>query len=166
MEVARREQLDDLVHGQIIRGSQLKPNRQISKACDIEKYERVNYPYIGSGEYFTAGGEHPAVVDGQNYAVAVLECEPGKGPSLHSHTTEEMFFALAGRLEVYWGEHGEHSAVLEPLDAAVFPPGVWHGIRNVGDETGRLIAIIGEGSPAQPIFAPSVEQELNAVASG
>lgn len=164
MEAARREQLDQLVHRQIIRGSQLKPNAQISKACDIEKYERVNYPYVGSGEYFSVGGKHPAAVDGQNYAIAVLECEPGKGPSLHTHTTEETFFALAGRLEVYWGESGEHSAVLEPLDAAVFPPGVWHGIRNVGEGTARLIAIIGEGTPAQPIFAPSVEQELSAVA--
>lgn len=163
MDPAKREELDDLVHQQIIRRSQLKPNHQISKACDIDKYERVNYPYVGSGDYFSVGGRHPAAVDGQNYTIALLECDPGKGPSLHAHTTEETFFALDGRLEVYWGENGAHSAMLEPLDAAVFPPGVWHGIRNVGEGTGKLLAIIGEGSPAPPIFAPSVEQELSAV---
>jgi mannose-6-phosphate isomerase-like protein (cupin superfamily) len=160
MDPEQRKQLDQAVHDQIIRRSELKPNHHISQACDLEHYERTNYPYVGGGEYFTVGGTHPAAVDGQNYTVALLECQPGKGPSLHCHTTEETFFALSGQLEVYWGEDGEHSAILEPMDAAVFQPGVWHGVRAAGDEPGKLLAIIGEGHPAPPIFAPTVEEEL------
>lgn len=162
MDPQEREELDRSMQSRIIRRSDIKPNYRISDACDLERYERINYPYVGSGEYFTVGGEHPAVVEGQNYTIALLHCEPGKGPSLHCHTTEETFFALAGQMEVYWGENGEHSATLEALDAAVFPPGVWHGVRAAGGQAGQLLAIIGEGAPAPPIFAPTVEEELTA----
>jgi quercetin dioxygenase-like cupin family protein len=160
MDAEERQSLDEAVYQRVIRFSELEANPEISLACKLEKYERTNYVYVGSGDYFSSGGRHPAQVEGQHYAVAVLECEPGKGPSLHCHTTEETFFALAGQLEVYWGENGEHTAVLQPLDAAVFPPGVWHGVRNAGEGTARLMAIIGEGNPAPPIFAPIVEAEL------
>src|ERR1700757_5002027 len=55
---------------------------------------------------------------------SIAECEPGNGPGLHRHlNTVENFMCLAGRFEIAWGDQGEHTLVLEPLDIIAVPRG-------------------------------------------
>jgi uncharacterized RmlC-like cupin family protein len=76
-------------------------------------------------------------------AITVAECPPGNGAGLHAHEQSvENFFCLDGRFEIAWGDRGEHSTVLEPLDFISIPAGVCRSFKNLGDKTARLLVII------------------------
>jgi quercetin dioxygenase-like cupin family protein len=97
-------------------------------------------------------------------AVTIAECPPGDGPGLHNHeTTTENFFCLNGRFEISWGDNGEDSIVLEPLDMVSVPPGVHRRFRNVSDETARLLVLIQIPTQEQAdriSYAPALGAEI------
>ena len=66
---------------------------------------------------------------------------PGNGAAFHSHGSEETFIVLTGRWEVYWGDEGRESVVLEPFDGMVVPDGILRRFRNVGEAL--LLTILG-----------------------
>lgn len=85
------------------------------------------------------------------YFLTEIVSVPGGGPAfLHTHVPQETFWILEGEYEVYGqDEHGEKYAIEATTGATVHVPGnVPHGFRNVGDTTGRLLAI----------YAPVVHQ--------
>jgi uncharacterized RmlC-like cupin family protein len=76
-------------------------------------------------------------------AITIAECPPGNGAGLHAHEQSiENFFCLSGRFEVAWGDDGENTLVLEPMDLVSMPPGVCRSFKNIADDTGRLLVII------------------------
>ena len=97
-------------------------------------------------------------------AVTIAECPPGDGPGLHNHeTTTENFFCLNGRFEIAWGDEGENSIILEPLDMVSVPPGVHRRFRNVSDETARLLVMIQIPTKEQEdriSYAPALGAEI------
>lgn len=75
--------------------------------------------------------------------VTIAECPPGDGAGLHAHEQSiENFMCLNGRFEIAWGDGGEDSLILEPLDFLSVPPGVCRSFKNVSDETARLLVVI------------------------
>jgi len=96
--------------------------------------------------------------------VSIAECEPGNGPGLHRHlNTVENFLCLSGRFEIAWGDQGEHTLVLEPLDMISVPREENRSFRNISDEVGRLLVMIVPESDAQvdPIsYAPRLAKEI------
>jgi quercetin dioxygenase-like cupin family protein len=75
--------------------------------------------------------------------VTLAECPPGDSAGLHKHTASvENFFCVQGRFEITWGEEGQFSTLLEPLDFISVPAGVYRDFRNVGNELGRLLVMI------------------------
>jgi mannose-6-phosphate isomerase-like protein (cupin superfamily) len=96
--------------------------------------------------------------------VTIAECEPGNGPGLHRHlNTVENFMCLSGRFEIAWGDAGEHSLVLEPLDMISVPRGENRRFRNISNETGRLLVLIVPETEVQadPIsYDPSLAKEI------
>ena len=96
--------------------------------------------------------------------VSIAECEPGNGPGLHRHlNTVENFFCLSGRFEIAWGDHGENTLVLEPLDMVSVPRGENRSFRNIGNETGRLLVMIVPETNEQVdpvLFVPSLGKEI------
>jgi uncharacterized RmlC-like cupin family protein len=97
-------------------------------------------------------------------AVTIAECPPGDGPGLHNHeTTTENFFCLNGKFEIAWGDNGENSIMLEPLDMVSVPPGVHRRFRNVSDETARLLVMIQIPTKEQAdriSYAPALGAEI------
>jgi uncharacterized RmlC-like cupin family protein len=76
-------------------------------------------------------------------AITIAECPPGNGAGLHAHEQSvENFFCLSGRFEVAWGDDGENTMVLEPMDLVSIPPGVCRSFKNIAGETGRLLVVI------------------------
>ena len=70
---------------------------------------------------------------------------------------------LTGRFEIAWGDNGENSLVLEPLDMISVPRGENRRFRNVSDVTGRLLVMIVPETDEQvdPIsYAPSLAKEI------
>ena len=84
---------------------------------------RVNFPlFLGTGT--------------KNTAVVYFEIEPGHRLGTHTDSAEEILLVLDGTAEVSLGdEQGQISAG----EMAVVPAMVPHGLRNVGDETVRVV---------------------------
>ena len=101
-------------------------------------------------ESYTGRSEKAPVRGGHNVVLSIAECPPGNGPGLHCHeTTTENFFCLSGRFKVSWGDEGQNSTILEPMDFVSVPPGVSRDFKNISDELGRLFVVI-ETNPAEP----------------
>jgi quercetin dioxygenase-like cupin family protein len=121
------------------------------------------YPVMAPPDY--QGRSVGAPVKGpRGLIVSIAECEPGNGPGLHRHlNTVENFLCLSGRFEIAWGEKGEHTLVLDPLDMISVPRGENRSFRNVSNETGRLLVMIvpETGEQVDPVsFAPSLAREI------
>lgn len=98
--------------------------------------------------------------------ISLAECPPGNSPGLHAHeTTVENFFCVRGCFKISWGDEGEHSTILEPMDFVSVPPGVLRNFTNISDEMGYLFVVIqtapGEESD-RVAFAPTVGAEIAA----
>ncbi|MDP3139937.1 MAG: cupin domain-containing protein, partial [Burkholderiaceae bacterium] len=79
----------------------------------------------------------------------LVHCEPGKSAPLHNHLTQEVFVALSGSWEVFWGPSGQRSLRLERWDTVSIPPGVSRGFRNVGQEAAWLMGMASGHDPGQ-----------------
>jgi uncharacterized RmlC-like cupin family protein len=87
----------------------------------------------------------PAVEGGDAgvFRLGIATCPPGQGPGLHVHyNTHETFMALSGRWEIQWGDKGEESIILEPLDLIAMPPKVTRRFINRSDVEANLMVII------------------------
>jgi quercetin dioxygenase-like cupin family protein len=84
---------------------------------------RVNFPFfLGTGT--------------KNTAVVYFEIEPGYRLGTHTDSAEEILLILEGEAEVSLGdERGRLSAG----EMALVPAMVPHGLRNVGEETVRVV---------------------------
>jgi mannose-6-phosphate isomerase-like protein (cupin superfamily) len=121
------------------------------------------YPVMAPADY--QGRSAGAPVKGpRGLIVSIAECEPGNGPGLHRHlNTVENFMCLSGRFEIAWGERGEHTLVLEPLDMISVPRGENRSFRNASSEPGRLLVMIvpETAEQADPIsYALSLAKEI------
>ena len=121
------------------------------------------YPVMAPADY--QGRSAGAPVKGpRGLIVTIAECEPGNGPGLHRHlNTVENFMCLSGRFEIAWGDRGEHTLTLDPLDMISVPRGENRSFRNVANETGRLLVMIvpETAEQADPIsYAPSLAKEI------
>ena len=45
----------------------------------------------------------------EGFQMSYVTAEPGNGPMLHNHDTNETFVAIKGRWRVIWGANEEHS---------------------------------------------------------
>jgi len=121
------------------------------------------YPVMAPADY--QGRSAGAPIKGpRGLIVSIAACEPGNGPGLHRHlNTVENFLCLSGRFEIAWGDQGEHTLVLEPLDMISVPREENRSFRNISDEVGRLLVMIVPESDAQvdPIsYAPRLAKEI------
>ena len=137
----------------VARFGTLKPvNAQYDAADGIpaEAYRTISangtYILMGPAGLSSATGESPPVVGGDGgevFTVNIAKCPPGNGSPLHAHQyTHETFFCLNGRFEVKWGDKGEHSIVLEPMDMIAVPPGVVRNFTNITDKEADLLVFI------------------------
>ena len=126
----------------VARFKELEPSKQAFVDSRIPAHRRDIFNVIGRG---VTEDEHlvPAITDARDFNLTYVGAEPGRGAALHSHPTVEVFVAMTSRWAVYWGDTGASELILEPWDVISVPPGVMRGFRNVGDEYGHLMAILG-----------------------
>jgi quercetin dioxygenase-like cupin family protein len=102
----------------------------VSSETDETRRIRVDFP-ISSG----AGAASTAVV--------YFELEPGEHTGMHTDSAEEIVLVLSGRAEAIVGdERGELSAGGLGLVPALVP----HDVRNVGEETVRVVGFFSSGT--------------------
>lgn len=106
---------------------------------------------------FRVLGQQPdAPLQAEGFHLNIVRCDPGKSAPLHNHLTQEVFVALTGRWEVFWGPEGARSLVLEPWDTVSIPPGVSRGFRNVSAEASYLLGMASGADPGHINWPASV----------
>ena len=134
----------------------MKPNPQMFVDTRLPEHERDLYSVIGPGVSEDPDTK-PAITDAQDFNMAYIGAEPGKGAALHSHPTVEVFIPITGTWAIYWNEgDAQEEVVLGPLDCVSVPPGVLRGFRNVGDERALMIGIVGGADSGHVDWAQSV----------
>lgn len=143
---------------QVIRFDELTPNWRAFPESHLPENHRGFYQYIGPG---ASDNPMSAVAHGQNFSFGIVVAGPGRGAPLHAHTTEEVFVALSGTWQVYWGEPEDQQVLtLEPYDAITVPAPVMRGFRNADRSDGFLLALLGGGTPPPPIYHPTVLEQI------
>ena len=140
------------------RFKKLRPSKMAFLDTKIPGHERDIYNVIGGGVTEDAS-LMPAITEVQDFNVTYVGAEPGKGAALHSHTTVEVFISMSGRWSVFWGDDGENEVILEPWDVVSVPTEVMRGFRNVGDEHGYLMAVLGGTDAGRVAWAQRVLDE-------
>jgi len=122
----------------VARFQQLEPTGDYADAA-IPGCERTTYRVLG----------HPpaAPLAAEGFHLNIVRCEPGKSAPLHNHLTQEVFVALSGTWQVFWGPEGERHIVLERWDTVSIPPGVSRGFRNIGLEPAYLLGMASGHDP-------------------
>ncbi len=135
------------MQARVARFAALEPTADYLDA-QIPGCERITYRVLGQPPQ--------APLQAEDFHLNIVHCEPGKSAPLHNHLTQEVFVALSGRWEVFWGPHGERCLSLGPLDSISIPPGVSRGFRNVGSEAALLMGLASGRDPGQINWPPQV----------
>jgi mannose-6-phosphate isomerase-like protein (cupin superfamily) len=147
----------DPLQGRVARLGELAPSDALFVDTAIPGYARTIWSIIGPnvGENRNA----QVAIPPEDFNLAVIEAEPGNGSALHTHTTVEVFMALSGRWQIFYGENEEWETFLEQWDVCSVPAGVWRGFRNAGSAPAKLLAIVGGTDAGRLTWAPQVLEE-------
>jgi mannose-6-phosphate isomerase-like protein (cupin superfamily) len=126
------------MEARVARFASLQPTGDYLDAA-IPGCERTTYRVLGTPP------DAPLAAEG--FHLNIVRCDPGKAAPLHSHLTQEVFVAMTGRWEVFWGPEGERRIVLEPWDTVAIPPGLSRGFRNIGSEPAYLMGMASGRDP-------------------
>lgn len=134
--------VEEMLKTRVARRKDLVPYPESFIDTVIPRYERNLYSIIGQS-VFEDPAMKPAIDVRHPFSFSLIEVDPGKGAGLHSHSTEEVFMPVDGKLAVFWGDQGENEVELGPLDTVTVPIGVMRGFRNADDKTIHVIAVVG-----------------------
>jgi mannose-6-phosphate isomerase-like protein (cupin superfamily) len=139
---------------------------RFKKLVPTGDYVDAHIPGCERTTYRVLGNPPDAPLAAQGYHLNIVHCEPGKSAPLHNHLTQEVFVALSGRWEVFWGPDGARHVVLEPWDTVSIPPGVSRGFRNVGAEPAYLMGMASGQDPGMinwpaPVRAAALAAGVN-----
>ena len=126
----------------------------------IPGHERDIFSIIGGGVMEDPDMNPP--IPAQDFHLAMIRSEPGKGAALHAHLTQEVFMPLSGRWAIYWGPQGEREVILEQYDVISVPIHVMRGFRNVGKETAMMLAVVGGHDPGRVGWPESMKEQAAA----
>jgi len=126
------------MEARVARFRKLKPTDDYVDS-GIPGCERTTLRVLGHGP------DAPLAADG--FHMSMVLCEPGKSAPLHNHLTQEVFVALTGRWQIFWGPEGQRSVFLEQWDTITIPPGVSRGFRNVSAEPAYLMGMASGRDP-------------------
>jgi len=143
----------DEMEARVARFARLRPTTDYLDAA-IPGCERTTWRVLG---------EQPAApLQAEDFHMNLVRCEPGHCAPLHNHLTLEVFVALSGHWEVFWGPEGARSLELGPLDTVSIPPGVSRGFRNIGSEAALLLGLANGRDPGHINWPESVRAAARA----
>jgi len=131
----------------------------IRRAPSVKHQPRSKRFYfdVGLGSICLSGKE-----TGGAYCLLEVSLAPGMAVPRHTHTREdEVYFVLAGELEVIVGEK---TFVLEPGDTLLAPRDIPHALRNSGNVTNHYLLVFSPSGFEEFIMATAVPAPANAIA--
>ena len=134
-------------------------------AVPYRKEERVIGAKLGELELLEAGYENDpttrvkanfpfsAATGTKNTAVVYFEVEPGHRLGTHTDSAEEILLLLGGEAEV---SVGDEQSLVSAGEMAMVPAMVPHSVRNVGDETLRVVGFFSSSTVMSTFDRPVV----------
>lgn len=135
---------------------------RFDRLTPTDDYADALIPGCERTTYRVLGNRPDAPLQAEHFHMNIVRCDPGKAAPLHNHLTQEVFVAVTGRWEVFWGPEGTRALVLEAMDTISIPPGVSRGFRNVSAAPGLLIGIAGGRDPGHIDWPPPVRAAARA----
>ncbi|EMK6929344.1 cupin domain-containing protein [Vibrio alginolyticus] len=118
-----------------------------------------NFCIIGAG-VAESSRQHVHIRDTAGFNIGAAGQPPGIKNSLHSHRTAELFLVFKGQFRFYWGNDGEHEAVLSHGDVISIPTNLFRGFEVVGRDYGFMFSVLGgDDSGGGVIWHPNVIKE-------
>jgi mannose-6-phosphate isomerase-like protein (cupin superfamily) len=112
----------------------------------------------------------PAIGIAEGFNLGYCKAQPGKGPLMHNHDTNETFIPMTGRWRCEWNEgRAKRHVDLGPYDVISFPVGVARRFMNVTyDEprTEHLLMFIIGGNRPRAEFTPAAMRRCEAWQTG
>jgi quercetin dioxygenase-like cupin family protein len=114
---------------------------------NIRATEGVRRVAPGEGEHFDVAGAHLIwKVKGEDSGYAFSVCEqtlaPGEGVPLHSHSSPEVFYILAGQTDFFRIVDGKEDWIrCESGSTMILPPNSLHALYNRSSEPCRVLGI-------------------------
>jgi len=128
-----------------------------------DDYLDAGIPGCERSTYRVLGEPPHAPLAAEQFHLNLVRCAPGKSAPLHNHLTQEVFIALSGDWEVFWGPTGERALRLAAWDTISIPPGVSRGFRNAGTAEAWLLGIAGGHDPGRINWPAPVRAAARAV---
>lgn len=118
------------------------------------RYRRAQMRYVGTGATGVASDTNTVPAGHFTFSTMLLPAG-GEGP-LHVHDdVEEVFFVLRGRVRIICEKDGERwERVVGERDLVSFPPGVYRGEINIGEEDALICVMVGSATPRTPTYPP------------
>lgn len=93
-----------------------------------------------------------AIPISEGFNMGFVKAEPGKGPLMHNHDTNETFMPIKGKWRCAWNEGDDYEAIdVGPCDVVSFPPGVMRRFECIeapeGETEGLMLFVIGGNAP-------------------
>ena len=120
------------------------------------KYRRAQMRYIGTGATGVASDTN--TVAAENFTFSTMVLPAGHEGPLHIHNdVEEVFFVLRGKVKmIAESADGKEKweAIVQERDLISWPPGVYRGEINIGDEEALMLVMLGAAKPETPTYRP------------
>jgi quercetin dioxygenase-like cupin family protein len=113
----------------------------------IPAVEGVRRVAVGEGDKFDVAGAHlvwkvRAEDSAYNFSVCEMTLAPSEGVPLHSHTSAESFYVIAGVVDFFRLNEGKENWVrCATGDVIILPPNSLHGFYNKGTSVCHLLGI-------------------------
>lgn len=85
--------------------------------------------------------QEPRIYNPHGHNIAWLRAEPGAGMLGHRIDETQVLMVKDGRWEVTLNDHEPVTVQLGEWDMFSVPPGAWRSIRNIGEDSGKLVVI-------------------------
>ncbi len=121
------------------------------------KYGRAQMRYIGTGGTGVSGDSNS--VPAEHFTFSTMVLPAGHEGPLHIHyDVEEVFFVLRGKVKmIAESVDGKEKweAIVHERDLISWPPGVYRGEINIGDEEALMLVMLGAAKPETPTYRPN-----------
>lgn len=118
------------------------------------KYRRAQMRYVGTGGTGVAADSN--TIPAEHFTFSTMVLPAGAEGPLHIHNdVEEIFFVLRGKVKLIAEKDGERwEAIVGERDLVSWPPGVYRGEVNIGEEDALMCVMLGSAKPVTPTYPP------------
>ena len=116
---------------------------------------KASYSFIGPGVSQNAD-QIVNLTEPHGFNIGAASMPHGVVNNPHMHYTAEVFICTRGRWEMRLGQHGEQTVEIGPNTLFSVPTWIFRGFKNIGDDDGWLLTVLGGDNTGGILWAPQV----------